>query len=101
MNEKRVLHPTEKKSFIGVVISNKMTKTVVVEVRSRVKDPVFEKYLTQREKFYAHDEKGECQRGDKVRIVPTRPLSKMKRWAVEQVLEKSEGIEGDILEAKV
>ncbi|MBI1908689.1 MAG: 30S ribosomal protein S17 [Deltaproteobacteria bacterium] len=79
------------KKFIGIVVSNKMQKTVVVEVRSRVRDRVFGKYVTHREKFHAHDEKGECRQGDQVSIAECRPLSRLKRWRVERVVAKSVG----------
>jgi small subunit ribosomal protein S17 len=72
----------------GRVISNKMDKTVVVEQRRRVQHPVYKRYITLTKKYYAHDEKNECQIGDFVRIMETRPLSKQKRWRVAEVLEK-------------
>ncbi len=72
----------------GTVISNKMDKTVVVEQRRRVQHPVYKRYITLTKKYYAHDEKNECQIGDFVRIMETRPLSKQKRWRVVEVLEK-------------
>jgi len=77
------------KSRVGVVISNKMTKTVVVRVERRVADRQYGKIVTRAEKFKAHDEKQECRPGDKVRIVETRPLSKDKRWRVVETLEKA------------
>jgi len=78
-----------KKSLQGVVISDKMDKTVVVRVERMVKDPVFHKYLKQHIKYKAHDEKNACGIGDKVAIVETRPLSKDKRWRVRQIIEKA------------
>jgi small subunit ribosomal protein S17 len=72
----------------GTVISNKMDKTIVVEQRRRVQHPVYKRYITLTKKYYAHDEKNECQIGDFVRIMETRPLSKQKRWRVVEVLEK-------------
>lgn len=77
------------KSRVGVVVSNKMTKTVVVKVERRVADPKYGKITTKAEKYMAHDEKQACQIGDKVRIVETRPLSKDKRWRVAETLEKA------------
>ena len=77
-----------RKSRIGVVVSNKMTKTVVVRVERRVADPKYGKIVTKASKFKAHDEKQECGIGDRVRIVETRPMSKDKRWRVVETLEK-------------
>jgi small subunit ribosomal protein S17 len=79
-----------RKSRIGVVVSNKMTKTVVVKVERRVADPKYGKIVTRAEKYKAHDENQECQIGDRVRIVETRPLSKDKRWRVAETIEKAE-----------
>ncbi len=78
-----------RKSRIGVVVSNKMTKTVVVRVERRVADSKYGKIVTKAEKYKAHDEKQECKPGDRVRIVETRPLSKEKRWRVVETLEKA------------
>src|SRR5438270_1459855 len=75
------------KSRTGVVISNKMTKTVVVVVERRTRHGKYGKYLTERKKYKAHDEKQACKVGDKVRILETRPLSKEKRWRVAEILE--------------
>lgn len=76
------------KSRVGVVVSNKMTKTVVVKVERRVANRKYGKIITRAEKYKAHDEKQACQIGDRVRIVETRPLSKDKRWRVAETLEK-------------
>jgi small subunit ribosomal protein S17 len=78
-----------RKSRIGVVLSNKMTKTVVVRVERRVADSKYGKIVTRATNFKAHDEKQECKPGDKVRIVETRPLSKDKRWRVAETLQKA------------
>lgn len=78
-----------KKSFVGSVIADKTDKTVVVAVERLVKHPVYGKYLKRRVKYMAHDEKNECRQGDKVRIIETRPLSKLKRWIVSAVVEKA------------
>lgn len=75
-----------RKSRVGVVVSDKMNKTIVVEFVSRVPHPRFKKIIKQSKKFYAHDEKGEAKTGDKVRIVETRPMSKLKRWRLVEVL---------------
>ncbi len=76
----------KKKEFIAQVLSNKMDKTVVVSVTRRVTHPFYGKVIKKRTKFYAHDEKNACQVGDRVRIKETRPLSKMKRWRVSEIL---------------
>jgi small subunit ribosomal protein S17 len=78
-----------RKSRIGVVVSNKMTKTVVVKVERRVTDPKYGKIVKRAEKYKAHDESQQCQIGDRVRMVETRPMSKDKRWRVAEVLEKA------------
>ena len=74
---------------IGVVASDKMTKTVVVRVDRLVKHPIYRKYIRKRKKFMAHDELG-SKVGDKVRIVETRPLSARKRWRVVEIIQKAE-----------
>jgi small subunit ribosomal protein S17 len=79
-----------RKERVGEVISNKMTKTIVVRVERRFPHPRFKKVVTSYQKFYAHDEKNEARPGDRVRIEETRPLSKMKRWRLVQVVEKAE-----------
>jgi small subunit ribosomal protein S17 len=78
-----------RKSRIGVVVSNKMAKTVVVRVERRVADAKYGKIVTRASKFKAHDEKQECNVGDRVRIVETRPLSKDKRWRVAETIAKA------------
>jgi small subunit ribosomal protein S17 len=71
---------------VGLVLSTKMTKTIVVEVSRRVPHPLYQRIVTKRNKFYAHDEKGEAKTGDRVRIVETRPLSRLKRWRLTEVI---------------
>ncbi len=78
-----------RKTRIGVVVSNKMTKTVVVKVERRVANRQYGKIVMKAEKYKAHDENQECRIGDKVRMVETRPMSKDKRWRVAEVLEKA------------
>jgi small subunit ribosomal protein S17 len=73
---------------VGIVVSDKMDKTVVVLVERRLKHPIYKKYITRSKKFLAHDEKNECQIGDKVLIMETRPLSRRKRWRVVEIIEK-------------
>jgi len=81
-----------RKERVGEVISNKMAKTIVVRVERRFPHPRFRKVVTAYKKFYAHDEKGEAKPGDRVRIEETRPLSKLKRWRLLEVVERNEGI---------
>ena len=75
-----------RKSRVGVVISNKMDKTIVVEHVARVPHPRFKKIVKKSKKYYVHDEKGEAEIGDRVRITETRPTSKLKRWSLAEVL---------------
>ena len=76
------------KERIGVVVSDKLDKTVVVKVDNKVKHAVYKKYIKRRLTYKAHDEQNACAAGDKVLIVETRPLSKDKRWRVREILEK-------------
>ena len=78
-----------RKTRVGTVISNKMDKTIVVAVRSRVKHPLYGKIMNQTTKFKAHDENNECGIGDVVRLMETRPLSREKRWRMIEVVEKA------------
>lgn len=75
--------------MIGTVVSDKMDKTVVVQVERLVKHRLYEKYIRRRAKFSAHDAENSCRIGDKVLITESRPLSKTKRWQVNQILEKA------------
>ena len=75
-----------KKSRVGVVVSDAMDKSVIVEVKRTVMHPLYKKYIRKRSRFLAHDEKDECRVGDKVTIVESRPLSKRKRWRVREKL---------------
>ena len=79
----------KRKERVGKVISNKMAKTIVVRVERRFPHPKYKKVVTGYEKFYAHDEKGEAKVGDRVRIEETRPLSKLKRWRLVEVVAKA------------
>ena len=83
MNERR-------KRREGVVVSDKMNKTVVVEVERLVRHATYHKFLRQRRRYKAHDEKNQCRVGDRVRIVETRPLSAEKRWTVQAILLRPE-----------
>ena len=78
-----------RKVMVGTVVSNKMDKTVVVAVETSVSHKIYGKTVKRTYKLKAHDEKNECQVGDKVRVMETRPLSKDKRWRVVEVLEKA------------
>ena len=78
-----------RKEKIGLVTSNKMTKTIVVAVQRQIKHPKYGKFIKRTSKFMAHDEKNESNIGDKVRIVETRPLSKNKCWRLVEVVEKA------------
>ena len=77
-----------RKTKIGVVTSNRMEKTVTVEIEIKVKHPIYGKFVKKTTKFHAHDDKNECSIGDVVRIMETRPLSKTKRWRLVEVVEK-------------
>src|ERR1051325_4169113 len=81
-----------RKERVGEVISAKMAKTIVVRVERRFPHPQFRKVVTAYTKFYAHDEKSEAKAGDRVRIQETRPLSKLKRWRLVEVVERGEQI---------
>ena len=79
-----------RKTQDGVVVSSKMNKTIVVSVVRQVRHSAYGKYVRKTKKFYAHDETNQCGLGDRVRIVETRPISKLKRWKVESVLRKAD-----------
>jgi len=86
-------HPQRslRKEREGVVLSDKMDKTLVVRVARRLRHPVLKKVLTRYKKLYVHDDKGEAKQGDRVRIQETRPLSKLKRWRLMQVMGRGRG----------
>ena len=88
----------KRRDLVGEVISNKMEKTVVVEVERIVQHPMYGKVLRQRTRLKAHDEKKECQVGDKVRMVGCRPLSKDKHYRVEEVLARAVKVEPVLVE---
>ena len=79
-----------RKERVGEVVSSKMAKTIVVRVQRRFPHPKFKKIITAYKKFYAHDEKAEAKIGDTVRIQETRPMSKLKRWQLVEVVERNE-----------
>ena len=78
-----------KKTRQGVVISNKMEKTIVVAAKFKEKHPIYGKFVSKTKKYHVHDEKNDCQVGDTVLIMETRPLSKTKRWRVVQIVERA------------
>lgn len=78
-----------RKERIGVVFSNKMDKTITVVVKWKEKHPIYGKFVSKTKKFHAHDEINDCNIGDTVRIMETRPLSKLKRWRVIEVMERA------------
>ncbi|MFZ5752942.1 MAG: 30S ribosomal protein S17 [Bacillota bacterium] len=78
-----------RKTMIGIVVSDKMDKTVVVAIENNVRHPMYNKIMKKTKKYKAHDEENTCKVGDKVKIMETRPLSKDKRWRVAEILEKA------------
>ncbi len=78
-----------RKTRTGVVVSNKMDKTITVAIERRVPHPIYKKFFKKTTKLMAHDEKQECALGDKVKIMETRPLSKNKRWRLVEIVEKA------------
>ena len=78
-----------RKTRIGRVVSDKMDKTIVVAIQDNVKHKVYNKIIKRTTKIHAHDEKNECNIGDKVEVMETRPLSKTKRWRLVQIIEKA------------
>ena len=85
MTQERALRKTR----VGLVVSNKMDKTIVVAIEDNVKHPVYGKIIKRTLKVYAHDENNECSIGDKVEVMETRPLSKTKRWRLVEIIEKA------------
>lgn len=77
------------KEKVGIVISNKMQKTVVVKVESRYSHPIYSKTMIKTKKYLAHDEMSECNIGDKVLVTECRPLSKKKRWSITKIISRS------------
>ena len=78
-----------RKERIGVVVSNKMNKTITVNVDRKIKHPVYGKFMQKSKKYAAHDEKNDCNEGDTVRIMETRPLSKTKCWRLVEIIERA------------
>ena len=80
-----------RQTMVGVVVGDKMDKTIVVEVEKTVMHPLYRRYVKRRRKYYAHDESNECSLGDRVEITSSRPLSRNKRWRLARVVEKGKG----------
>jgi small subunit ribosomal protein S17 len=78
-----------RKTRIGVVVSDKMDKTVVVSISKKIQHPKYKKFVSRRVKYKAHDESNSCRIGDRVEIEETRPLSREKRWRVSQIVERA------------
>jgi small subunit ribosomal protein S17 len=78
-----------RKERIGVVVSNKMDKSIVVAIRRKVKHPIYGKFVNKTKKLMAHDEENACNVGDKVRIMETRPVSKNKAWRLVEIIERA------------
>jgi small subunit ribosomal protein S17 len=78
-----------RKQKTGVVVSNKMDKTIAVQVERRLMHPIYGKFVKRSKKFFAHDEENTCNVGDLVRIMETRPLSKNKRWRLVEIIERA------------
>jgi len=78
-----------RKERIGVVVSNKMDKSITVAIKRKVKHPIYGKFVNKTSKFIAHDEKNDCGEGDKVKIMETRPLSKNKCWRLVEIIERA------------
>ncbi len=89
MAEKIAIERNDRKEKVGVVVSNKMTKSITVAVQRQIIHGKYGKYLKKTSKFYAHDEKNECGIGDTVKIAETRPISKLKCWRLVEIIEKA------------
>ena len=87
--EENTIQRNLRKQRTGVVVSNKMDKTVAVSVERRLKHPIYGKFVKRTKKFFAHDEENTCNIGDTVRIMETRPLSKKKRWRLVEIIERA------------
>lgn len=77
------------RTLVGVVVSDKMTKTIVVEVQRRIRHSLYSKFITKTKKYHVHDEENHCGIGDKVQIKECRPLSKTKSWTLDKILERT------------
>ncbi len=81
-----------RKILAGEVVSDHMDKTITVKVERRIRHPIYERVMKRSKKYHAHDEHNQCQMGDHVRIVETRPLSKTKRWRLMEVVRRQDGV---------
>ena len=79
---------SKKKQLTGIVLSDSMNKTVVINVERRFPHPLYKKYVKSSKKYYAHDENNKCEKGDTILIQESKPLSKLKRWKVMQIIKK-------------
>jgi small subunit ribosomal protein S17 len=93
MAETKTANKNEK---VGHVVANKMAKTIVVEVTRRVAHPLYKRIVSKRKKFYAHDEEGQANVGDVVRIIECRPMSKLKRWKLGEIMRKAVQVTTDL-----
>ena len=78
----------KRKTLLGEVVSDRMPKTITVRVERRVRHPIYERVIKRSKKYHAHDERNQCQIGDVVRIVETRPLSRTKRWRLQEIVRR-------------
>lgn len=78
----------KRKTLLGEVVSDRMHKTITVRVERRVRHPIYERVIKRSKKYHAHDERNQCQMGDVVRIVETRPLSRTKRWRLQEIVRR-------------
>lgn len=89
MEEQAVKVKSEKKEFVGMVVSDKMDKTIVVSVVNKTLHPLYKKYVTRSKKLKVHDEKNDAKMGDRVRVIESRPLSRDKRWKLVEIIERA------------
>jgi len=90
MTEEAAVENKTQRTISGVVISDKMNKTIIVQIERKVKHPLYEKYVKKYSKMYAHDEANECRIGDQVLIKQSRPMSKTKRWQLVKIIKREE-----------
>ncbi len=80
---------TNKRQLVGLVTSSKMDKTITVQIERKLPHPVYGKFVKKTKKFQAHDENNECKEGDTVKIIESRPLSRLKRWRLVEIIERA------------
>lgn len=93
MADENSVEARRRKTMVGVVVSTKMTKTVVVSVISKVRHPKYKKFVTHRRRYMVHDEQEQCRMGDEIEIVESRPLSRLKRWRVSVIKSRADGVQ--------